>query len=248
MKLLLDIGNSRLKWACDDGVELTHYGTLVRDEQLFLLLPTRWQDLPRPQRIVASNVAGIAFAQELDAFVATFWSLKVEYAVVEQEWAGLTIAYPQPELFGVDRWLALIAARHLYSGAVSVVDCGTAVTIDVVDQNGQHLGGVIVPGIDLMQRTLISCSDGVSRGVANKSVANGWVLGRDTQSGVERGALYAVAGVITHTLAKVKIEVDGPLTSIITGGDAIRVQSEIGREYHYSPSLVLHGLQLLFGR
>ena len=77
MKLLLDIGNSRLKWACDDGVELTHYGTLVRDEQLFLLLPTRWQDLPRPQRIVASNVAGIAFAQELGAVVATFWSLKV---------------------------------------------------------------------------------------------------------------------------------------------------------------------------
>ncbi len=248
MNLLLDIGNSRLKWAYSDGLHLTHHGAVVRDDQLFLMLSELWQVLPKPQTIVAANVVGDEFAQQLNSFIYGLWSLSVEYAAVKQRSLGLVVAYSQPELFGVDRWLALIAARHLYKGAVCVIGCGTAVTIDVVDESGIHLGGVIAPGTGLMQQALLSRTEGVRRGVAVSSKTVPRILGRNTQSGVEYGALYAVAGLIIHTYEKVKIELNTPLTPIITGGDADRILGEIGGGYHHSPYLVLHGLQLLFGR
>ena len=248
MNLLLDIGNSRLKWACSDGLHLTHHGAVVRDEQLFLALTEMWRVLPKPHAIVAANVVGDEFAQQLSRFIYELWSLNVEYAAVTQGHLGLVVAYPQPELFGVDRWLGLIAARHLYKGAVCVIGCGTAVTIDVVDENGTHLGGVIAPGTGLMQQALVFRTEGVRRGVAASSKTASRVLGCDTQTGVERGALYAVAGLIIHTYEVVKIESNTPLTPIVTGGDAERVLDQIGGEYHHSPCLVLHGLQILFGR
>ncbi len=248
MNLLLDIGNSRIKWACRDGVQLIHHGAAVRDESLFSVLTAAWQGLPKPKNIVASNVAGDEFADQLEQFLQTHWSLRVQYATVEQGWDGLVIAYPEPQLFGVDRWLALIAARHLYSGAVCVIDCGTAVTIDAVDRYGKHLGGVIVPGLDLMRGTLMQRSSGVNRGINIINETSAAVLGSDTRSGVERGALYAIAGGIAHTLSKVKTQINAPITSIITGGDANRVLAELGGEYEHSPHLVLHGLQLLSGR
>lgn len=248
MNLLLDIGNSRLKWAWSDGVQLIHHGAAVRDEVLFATLAAAWQSLPKPQRIVVANVAGDEFAQCLNGWINDFWSLTIEYVTVEQGRTGLMIAYPEPQLFGVDRWAALIAARHLHPGAVCVIDCGTAVTIDAVDGSGQHLGGVIVPGFELMQRTLLQRSAGVSRGIESQNNIKHGLLGGDTRSGIARGALYAVAGVITHTLDRIKAEVAAPITSIITGGDAEMVLAEIGAGYHHSPDLVLHGLQQLVDR
>ena len=248
MNLLLDIGNSRIKWAWSDGEQLLDHGAMVRDEKIFTTLAAAWRSHPKPQRIVASNVAGDEFGQRLRDWVKEFWALNVEYVAVEQGRDGLNIAYPQPQLFGVDRWVALIAARHLYSGAVCVIDCGTAVTIDAVDVAGKHLGGVIVPGLALMRSTLLQRSTGVSRGVESAAENLPALLGCDTRSGVELGALYAVSGAIAHTLAKIKTEAAQPITSIITGGDAETVLAETVAEYHHVPHLVLHGLQRLVDR
>ena len=248
MNLLLDIGNSRLKWASTTGEQLSHHGALVRDDKIFTALATDWQQLPRPQRILASNVAGDEFARGLSDWIKGYWNLNVEYVAVEQGLHGLEIAYSQPQLFGVDRWVALIAARHLYPGAVCVIDCGTAVTLDVVDDTGKHLGGVIVPGLALMRSTLLQRSAGVSRGIESASASAHTLLGHDTRSGVDLGALYAVAGAISHTLIKIKTEVAQPITSIITGGDADVVLNETAAGYHHLPHLVLHGLQRLVDR
>ena len=248
MNLLLDIGNSRLKWACGTGEQLSHHGALVRDEKIFTALATVWQPLPKPQRILASNVAGDQFAKELRDWVEEFWNLSVEYVAVEQGLFGLEIAYPQPQLFGVDRWVALIGGRHLYRGALCVIDCGTGVTIDVVDSAGRHLGGVIVPGLGLMRGTLLH-SSGVRRGFeASAKEGTTTSLGCDTRNGVELGALYAVAGAIGYTLNKIKVEIAQPITSIITGGDAEVILKETAAGYHHVPHLVLHGLQRLVDR
>lgn len=248
MNLLLDIGNSRLKWACSTGEQLSHHGAVVRDEKIFSALAETWRQWPRPQRIVASNVAGDEFAKRLYDWVKEYWNLGVEYVAVEQGLHGLEIAYPQPQLFGVDRWVALVAARHLYPGTLCVIDSGTAVTIDVVNESGKHLGGVIVPGLALMRSTLLQRSSGVSRGIESATASAHMLLGCDTRSGVERGALYAVAGAITHTLAKIKAELAQPITTIITGGDAEAVLNETAAKYHHLPHLVLHGLQRLVDR
>lgn len=245
MNLLLDIGNSRVKWAMSDGAGLSHLGAAVRDGALFSTLADAWRPMPAPARILAANVAGAEFAEVLSRWVEARWGVPVEYAAVEQGWGGLEIAYAQPQLFGVDRWLALIAARHLHGGAICVIDCGTAVTMDAVTAAGRHLGGVIVPGVALMQGSLLQRSPGVSRGVEAAVIDTPALLGCDTRSGIELGALYAVAGAITHTLERIKVEMAGPITSIITGGDAEVVLHETAAWHQHHPHLVLQGLQRL---
>lgn len=245
MKLLLDIGNSRLKWAVATGGELLRHGALMRDARLFEALTAAWGALPRPEGIVASNVAGEAFGAQLDAWVRGRWGVEINFVQVQQGWSRLRIAYPQPQFFGVDRWLALIAARHLYSGALCVADCGTAVTVDAVDGEGAHLGGVIVPGLALMQQALLQRSGGVSNGFAADRGDERSPLGGDTRSGIERGALYAIAGAIEQTLARVKSQVESPITTIITGGDAEAILAAANGQYHHEPHLVMHGLRLL---
>lgn len=245
MNLLLDIGNSRIKWAMSDGAGLSHAGAAARDAALFNTLSDAWRQLPAPARILAANVAGAEFAEVLSRWIKVCWGVPVEYVVVEQGWGGLEIAYAQPLLFGVDRWLALIAARHLHGGDVCVIDCGTAVTIDAVTAAGRHLGGVIVPGVTLMQGSLLQRSPGVSRGVETAALNTPELLGCDTRSGIELGALYAVAGAITHTLERIKVKMAEPITSIITGGDAEVVLHETAAVHQHHPHLVLQGLQYL---
>lgn len=248
VNLLLDIGNSRLKWAWSDGAQLSRYGVRIRDENFFTELAAEWQSWPRPERIIASNVAGDAFAQSLSRWLMEYWQVGVEYVTVEQGRQGLEIAYPQPQLFGIDRWLALIAARRLHPGAVCVIDCGTAVTIDAVDAAGRHRGGVIVPGLTLMQQSLLQRSEGVSRGLGPVADVEHSLLGCDTRSGVELGALYAVTGAIEHALVRIKAEMIQPITSIITGGDAEKIVAETTADCLHEPHLVLQGLQGLVDR
>ena len=248
MIVLLDIGNSRVKWACSENGELTHHGAAPRDEKIFETLATACQMI-KPLRIIASNVAGEAFGQQLQAWSQNQWGISVEYVAVEQGLDGLEIAYEQPQLFGIDRWIALIAARRLYPTApICVIDCGTAVTIDAVDASGKHLGGLIVPGIELMQKSLLQRAGGISRGVETPSTTHHTLLGCNTRSGIEQGALYAVAGAITHAHAKIKAQVATPITSLVTGGDAKAVLAEIGGDYQDAPNLLLQGLQILIDR
>ncbi|MBI5450466.1 MAG: type III pantothenate kinase, partial [Gammaproteobacteria bacterium] len=150
--LLIDAGNSHLKWAW-----LTRQGmiqdaaTAAYDASTTQVLDAAWLDMLPPQRVLVASVVP-RFTTELTRWLAERWGCPVECVQSQAQGFGVTSGYQQPATLGVDRWLAMIAARD-YGEEVCIYDCGTALTIDVLIQ-GRHQGGLIFPGSRLLQRSL----------------------------------------------------------------------------------------------
>lgn len=161
MILDLDVGNTRLKWRCVDSQgKVLARGVQSNDDE-FVALP---RQLGVPQRIRVACVRDASFKVHLQARIRDSWGLEAEFAKSMLHAAGVTSAYPQPENLGVDRWLSLLAANARGQGACCIVDAGSALTLDLLRADGQHLGGYIVPGLamqraSLLERTAIRLSE-----------------------------------------------------------------------------------------
>ncbi len=243
--LLLDVGNSRLKWCFEIDGELSGYGAAGHLGVVPKEASEAWLSNPPPSRVMVSNVAGASAETSLSDWCQQHWELAPEFIVTPADQLQIHIAYENPQSFGVDRWLALVAAHELVEGAVCVIDCGTAVTIDALNGDGRHLGGVIVPGIATMQQSLLRNTDGIARAIEPQDQAGHEVLANNTRTGLDKGALYAVCGAIEHTVTKIKRSTQMPIVCIVTGGDANSILAELEGDYHCHPHLVLQGLQAL---
>jgi len=247
MELLIDVGNSRIKWAFSQVGKLSAHGSAEHLGVVPAEASQAWLAGGPPGRVIAANVAGEVYAQLLDDWVQKQWSLDVDYIKVDPDYSDVTLAYPDPSKFGVDRWLALIAARIQTSVDVAVVDVGTAVTVDVMAAQGQHLGGIIMPGLSLMQQSLQQKTSAIQPELNLQEKIKSTLLGRDTAAGIAYGSLYAVTGAIEHLLARVEAQTGNSLSVIISGGDAEVVQAELRIESQHVPDLVLQGMEILKG-
>src|SRR5699024_7332781 len=159
---------------------------------------------------------------------------------------GIRNAYSKPETLGIDRWLALIAVRQRYrnanrDGVICIIDCGTAITVDVLAANGQHLGGLIVPGLAMMPKLLADNTAGIDK-TDNKSQWEHSLLASTTDTAVSAGAFYAAVAFIDRVSGDVAVETNGEVKRIITGGDAPRILPLLKDKYEHLPDLVLWGL------
>jgi type III pantothenate kinase len=145
--------------------------------------------------------------------------------------------------------MALLAARQNVSGDVCVVDCGSAVTVDVLARSGEHWGGVILPGLSLLR-------DAFRRGTKVPSsvlAPNGPTqltkqrFGKNTADAIYLGSCYAIAGLIDHVVGKAEQQLGTKISLMITGGDAPAIQCEVSRGCEYFPYLVLQGIALSVG-
>ena len=243
MILLLDAGNSRLKWATLRNGDLEHGGSFALAQgNIGELASAAWSELERPDAVVVANVAGEPFRRALNSWVKRRWKLIPEYVQATAEAFGVRNAYRQPERLGIDRWLALLGARELFNDALCVVDCGTALTIDVLAQDGRHLGGLIIPGMCLMQNALTERSETVRQQIADASHEQVTLLGTDTGSAVAGGTLYAEVAVIDRVLSDLRTELGEPLCCVLTGGDAQRLAPLLAVRGELEADLVLRGL------
>ncbi len=128
-----------------------------------------------------------------------------------------------------------------------VIDCGTAITVDAVDADGQHQGGLIVPGLEMMRGALLKHTHGVIYDMEADSSVEADLLGRNTRGCVEGGTLYAVIAFIDRVVSDLRKELGGEMQCSITGGDAPRVLPLLRGEYRHEPHLVLQGLARLAG-
>ena len=246
MILLVDIGNSRMKWALRTGAELHMQGVAThRDAEICEVFTAAWAMLPAPQRVLVANVAGKKMAAALRTWVKSAWGLDVELLVPRRKACGVTNAYVEPQRLGADRWAALIGARKIVIGNVCVIDCGTAVTLDALDTNGQHLGGLIIPGLAMMRQALTQNTDGIPEQSVLPGDGKVSVLARDTQGAVNGGALYTLIAVIDRVTADLAADLQAPLTRVICGGDAERLLPLLAGTYRHEPDLVLHGLVVI---
>ncbi|HEX7030626.1 MAG TPA: type III pantothenate kinase, partial [Gammaproteobacteria bacterium] len=211
MKLFIDIGNSRLKWGAWDGADWQAEGSVAAGTGML----TDWiESLQRPDGIwIASVSAEESVARVADACAKAFGVAPVRLATAA-ETRGVRCAYAEPARLGVDRWLAVVAAFLDTGGPAIVFDCGTAITVDAVTASGEHLGGLIVPGIGLMRRALY----GSTAGIPDEGDAGDvGLLARDTRSAVSGGSLYAAVAFMQHVAAELRANLGAGTRVLVTG-------------------------------
>ena len=245
MNLLVDIGNTRLKWGTlRDGRIATGEPQLHNTTGLKRNLHSAWRNIqPSPQRLAISCVGPDSVLVQVIETAMQLWPLLEIIPVKSESVAcGVFNGYDFPEKLGVDRWLCLIAARNLWQTPLFIVDCGTAITIDFMDERGHHQGGVISPGITLMKQSL---SKGTSALPFTGRVCSVG-LARTTEEAIFSGTLLAATGLIKTALSYRQAQLP---QLVLTGGDAELVARYLEYEATVVPDLVLHGLsRILEGR
>lgn len=244
--LLLDVGNSRLKWGLlvDGIIGETGYLPLDKlgrgDASLESLLPEKIESA------IACNVAGAKIAETLAELVAATCGVTLRFVRSSAAAGGVQNAYREPDRLGVDRWVAMIGARATTGAACLVVDAGTAITLDAIDRDGRHLGGQILPGLRLMAVALDrSTSDlpQVDTRLLRDNTAGG-LLANSTEEAISRGILSAVLGAVEHVARSIR-ETDPDTILLLTGGDAELIQKHLQFAATLRPHLVLEGLACL---
>ena len=159
MTLLVDVGNTALKWALLEDEALVLRGRLnVTELSSDAALEQQWAVLAPPRRVLIASVAATPVTVQISTWCRERWQSEILTVQAQADSFGVRNAYRDPGRLGVDRWLAMVAARARGSEAACVVDCGSAVTVDVLDKEGAHLGGLIVPGLEMMKVSLGSCA------------------------------------------------------------------------------------------
>ncbi|CAN5170466.1 type III pantothenate kinase [soil metagenome] len=243
MILLVDVGNSRVKWAVFDGEKLgpMQTGEIPADR----LLPARLYKLRRPELVVVCNVAGPLVARTLREEVTQAYDVPVRFAVAAREACGVRNAYADPAQLGADRWAAMIGAFTEHGGPICVVDAGTACTVDVIDREGRHLGGAIAPGINLMISSLRNRTQDIAAFEKAHPGGGAGLLANNTADGLRNGALNALAGLVDRAAGQAESSTGQQLLVALTGGDGERLHDLLLRRTHYNPALVLCGLAKL---
>jgi len=191
-----------------------------------------------------ASVAGDALVASILAWVRGRYDVGVEEAKVEAEACGLVNSYERPENMGVDRWLAAVAAFGQCKSACVVVDCGSAVTVELISGDGHHRGGYIVPGLGLMRRSLFQDTDAVK--VVAAPLAATLSAGKNTADAVNHGLVLMVVGLIEKALAELVAETSGPPPALwVTGGDGKVLMPHLPVSSRFDEQLVLDGLARL---
>lgn len=249
MRLLIDQGNTRIKWRLESD-DKTIRGALYNNSDWQVWLEGLRLEVQSGQKIntvTIGSVAGMEFQQRFtEAFNTTFGLIpRFVYSEARRKINGveLTNSYDNPKTMGVDRWLALVAAMAEYPGQnVVIVDAGSAITVEVLSHEGVHQGGYIVPGLDMMQASLLkNTAKVVSDGAQNVIIAPG----KCTSDAVNNGVGVAVLGMIEHVLQYAKaMYPKNRVIHIMTGGDAPRLMPFLKGAIH-RPELVLDGLSVV---
>ncbi len=247
-QLLIDAGNSRLKWAVLHGRRLGRSRALdwnARNMQAVARTVLR----ARCQRVLVCSVAGAALERALRRAARLAGKRAPQFVRSTRHAAGVRNGYVQTWRLGADRWVAMLGARALFPRrALCVVDVGTALTLDLLDLHGRHRGGLLVPGPALMVDSLLNHTAGIRKRAGRKLGAAGphaARFGRSTRAGLLAGSALACAALIERSLREARSEMRSRPRLLLAGGGAAQVAPLLGVSHVRTNDLVLQGLALL---
>ena len=234
MILAIDAGNSRVKWGWHDGrdwsslatVSLIEFAAANHDINPFAATHEN------PERIVISNVAGDGAHQLLVNWTSIF-EAEPFWLTGEEARCGVTSRYERPRQLGSDRWAALVAARALHPGPCLVVNAGTATTADLLSAEGEFLGGLILPGVDLMRFVLHEHT-----GRLPLKEGRFVHMPRNTVDAIESGCRHAQAGAVERMYRIAGDQAE----CLVSGGAGPSLMEQLGIPCRYVENLVLEGL------
>ena len=233
--LLIDIGNSRLKWSEADASGALAPPQFAHHESELASVIAGLQ-LPATQSVWIASVLGADHESTIAGAILLATGVTPAFARVQQDLLGLHLAYAEPERLGVDRWLTMLGLWSRAPEAFCVAGAGTALTFDAVNEAGEHLGGLIAPGLTTAQKAVDASTRFTIRAFGDKFAAG---LGTYTEGCVRQGALYACAGLVERASRNL------PGTKYLTGGDAAALLPHLTPRWEWRPNAVLEGLKVL---
>lgn len=240
MKLLIDIGNSRMKWAILRHGGLSGHGSCDYREV------SDWASLfecdESPEAIIVASVAAEEVFAQLAERLASMWGVHAVQLHSERQCCGVSNSYAHYERLGVDRWAAIVAAYHRMHAPLCVIDCGSAMTLDAVDGEGRHLGGYIVPGLQMQQKMLLHGTARIGE-TMGKRVDGEW--GTNTLDCVAHGIAQELAGLVERSAKQLEKRLQRPVSIVMTGGDAGVIMPLLNIAVDYQQHLVLQGMALM---
>lgn len=237
--LAVDAGNSRLKWALHDGMGFTSEDSLP----IAALgeLSRTWENFDAPARVVVSNVAGNAVQERLESLFRR-WRATAVWVAGRGEQCGVRSLYENPAQLGPDRWAAVIGARHLSKGACLVVNAGTAMTVDALTAGGEFLGGLIVPGFELMHHALGSNTARLSAEPGSFAA-----FPRNSADAITSGAINALCGAVERMRGRMIEHGERDPEILLGGGSGPVLAGHLNGPVRLADKLVLEGLVRIGG-
>lgn len=240
MILEIDMGNTRLKWRVRDGLENSAQGFIGIDSPFDSLRHELDQYRHSIAAVWVASVVGDSLEEKLINWSAAYLNLEPRFARSTEVCGQVRNGYDEPQQLGVDRWLAVIAAYRCVNRACIVVSFGTAITVDLIAENGQHLGGYIAPGISLMLDSLASGTRQIKLGEEGRPFDLS--PGTTTANAVYSACAAMILGLINNGVQQLhNCSSASDVEIIFTGGDAVKLLP-FYPQARLIPALVLDGL------
>ena len=242
--VVVDIGNTRIKWAPVLG---------VRPGAAHAAVHAQWAAADYRRRIIGAGVSGLLVAsvagKRADGQLkraARHAGVPILFVTVPRRTAGITVGYREPWRLGVDRFAAMVGAHHLFKGVpLLVVGVGTALTLDLVGARGRHFGGAIIPAPQLMVLSLLQQTSGIRRRAQGAGSITPGLFARSTRDGIEQGARYAAAAMIDRAVDEAASPAGTRPLVVMTGGQAALVRPLVKSHCIGVADLTLRGLAVL---
>ena len=233
MILDIDVGNSFVKWRA-----LSELGATQRGSQSTRSVVREGLDLSLIHVVTYARLSSVGDASIIEILrqqLENTFDVELRRAVVSRFAGGVQCGYRRPEELGIDRWLAMVTAYSKFKRSIIVADLGSAITLDVINNDGQHMGGYILPGLSLMRESLHSGTAQVS---ANDDMDDAIVPANNTSAAVNHGSLFAVIATIEKLVHKHQALL------VLTGGDANLIKGVLNIDALYERDLVIDGLSV----
>ena len=240
MRLLLDLGNTRLKWSARDATGELAHGAVAWSEPVAETLREAWRVLPPADLVLGASVVDDAREALVAAQAIAMLSREVQWVRSPAAACGIRSAYAEPQRLGVDRFLAMVAAHAEGRSPCVLVGVGTALTLDALAGDGSHLGGVIAPGPQLMQQSLL----GATVRVRPEQAGVVTTLADNTADAVASGCWGACAALVERFTAQVAPQLGGAPRLLFGGGDAASLRSLVDQPSELFADGVLRGLDV----
>ncbi|TNE89131.1 MAG: type III pantothenate kinase [Deltaproteobacteria bacterium] len=251
MILVADVGNSSTHFGLLDGEEVVErwsISTIQRTTDecgalVLQLLGMRGHSAADVDGVMISSVVpSVLYSLEK----ACHRYLEVEPLVVGRKLkTGLKLRTDNPREVGSDRIVNAVAALHLYGGPVVVVDFGTAITVDCVNEKGEYVGGAIAPGFRISEEALFARTAKLPRVELGRPER---AIGTNTIAAMQSGLFWGYVGLVDGLVSRCVTELDDRARVVATGGMAELIGGAASTVQEIEPDLTLLGLGLLFSR
>jgi type III pantothenate kinase len=255
--LLIDAGNSSIKWSLLDSEKLSPQQRVFYREKpaIELFKELLEKNIDSCKAVIMVSVLGVEFnsnAQQL----AKKHSVSLRNIESIKKLANINNAYKEPHKLGADRFVGMIGAYNLINKnqsqkkACIIIDSGTATTIDALDEKGQHLGGLILPGLNLCSSSLLENTQQLSvwNNPANKTTPT--LFAKDTTEAIVSASVMGLAGAIDNICNRMEekiIEYQPTINieRVISGGGAEKLIPQMEHSYQYFSDLLMQGLRVI---